>query len=99
MTPSTDRSQKPVITDEDYLRYDPFEGDRDLDIRCRTVKLVYVRKLQRCHGLDAKTHGHPIYAGDRARYEQAIVEGKWGRFYVCIDCMKKWLTESCGMRA
>lgn len=85
------------ITDEDYLRYDPFDGDRDVDIRCRTRKLVAVRKQQKCHGLDAKTHGHPINPGERARYEHALVDGKWGQFYVCIGCMNKWLTEYCGM--
>lgn len=86
-----------AITDADLLAYDPFEGDRDVDIRWRTVKLVYVRKPQKCHGLDRETHGHEIKVGERARYETAIVEGKWGRFYVCLGCMRKWLTESCGM--
>ena len=96
---STDAAVLPKISDEDYLRYDPFEGDRDVDIRCRTVKLVTVRKPQKCHGLDAKGHGHEIKVGERAKYETAIVDGEWGRFYVCIGCMTKWLTEACGMKA
>lgn len=83
-------------TDADYLQYDPFEGDRDVDIRCRTVKLVTVRKQQKCHGLDAKFHGHEIKVGQRARHEQAIVDGEWGRYYVCLDCMDKWLKREGG---
>lgn len=82
-----------VRTDADYLRYDPFEGDRDVDIRCRTLKIVTVRKQQKCHGLDRESHGHEIEVGGRARYEQAIVDGKWGRCYVCTECMDKWLDE------
>ena len=91
--------KKRQITDADYLRYDPFDGERDVDVRCRTVKLVKVRKQQKCHGLDYESNGHPINPGERARYEQAIVDGKWGRYYVCIGCMTKWLTEECGMAA
>ena len=80
-------------TDEDYLRYNPFEGDREPAVKCRTVKLVTTRKPQKCHGLDRETHGHEIKAGERARYEQAIVDGAWGRYYVCLGCMDKWLDE------
>lgn len=88
-----------TITDDDYLQYDPFEGDRDVDIRCHTTKLVTVRKPQKCQGLDNATHGHEIKTGERAKYETALVDGKWGRFYICIGCMNKWLTEACGLRA
>lgn len=87
------------VTDEDYLRYDPFEGDRDVDIKFRTKKLVTVRKQQKCHGLDYKSHGHAILPGERARYEKALVDGEWGSYYVCIGCMTKWLTEFCGRSA
>lgn len=80
-------------TDEDYLRYDPFDGDRDVPVRARTRKIVTTRKAQKCHGLDRETHGHAIKAGERARYEQAIVDGTWGRYYVCIGCMDKWLNQ------
>jgi hypothetical protein len=85
------------FSDEEYLRYDPFDGDRDVDIRCRTRKLVKVRKPQKCHGLDAATHWHPINPGERALYEQAVVDGEWGRYYVCLGCMNKWLTDDCHM--
>ena len=80
-------------SDADYLRYDPFDGDRDVDIRCRTVKIVTVRKAQKCHGLNYQTHGHVIQVSERARYEQAIVDGEWGRYYVCLACMDKWLAD------
>ena len=87
-----------TIEDEDYLRYDPFDGDRDVEIRCRTVKLVTLRKPQKCQGIDADSHGHPILAGQRARYEKAIVDGEWGSYYVCLGCMRNWLVDFCGMR-
>lgn len=81
------------MTDADYLRFDPFDSDRDVDIRCRTTKLVTVRKAQKCHGLDRETHGHEIAPGNRARYETAVVDGEWGRYYVCLPCMDRWLNE------
>lgn len=76
---------------EEYLRYDPFEGDRDVDVRCRTVRLVKTRKPQRC--LDPFSHNHhEIPPGTTARYEKALIDGSfWGRYYVCVECMEKWL--------
>lgn len=79
-------------SDVEYLRYDPFEGDRDVKVRMRFVKLVHVRLAQKCHGLDRETHGHKIAAGERARFEKALVEGRWGSYYVCLGCMDKWLS-------
>jgi hypothetical protein len=78
-------------SDADYLQYDPFDGDRDVDVRARTVKLVTTRKAQRCYGSDGKMHDIP--AGTRTRHERAIVDGTWGSFYVCLACMDKWLKE------
>jgi hypothetical protein len=82
-----------VYTDTDFLRWDPFGDDRDVDIRARTVKVVTTRKAQQCH---SPTMGamHPIAAGTRARYERAIVDGRWGAYYTCTDCMVKWLTSN-----
>lgn len=80
-------------TDDDYLRYNPFDGDRDVDIRARKVKLVTTRKAQRCYGSDGKMHDIP--AGTRARHESAVVDGEWGSYYVCVACMDKWLEEFC----
>ena len=81
---------------EEYVRYDPFEGDRDVDIRARTVKVVTTAKPHQCYGSDGKMH--PIPAGTRARHERAIVDGKWGSYYVCIPCMDRWLRDECGLR-
>lgn len=81
-------------SDHDYLRFDPFDGDRDLDIRCRTAKLVRVRKPQKCFGIGRDSHGHGIEVGERARYETALVDGKWGSYYLCLRCMDRWLSEA-----
>lgn len=79
-------------TDADFLRFDPFEGDRDVDVRLQTVKMVTTRAPQKC--LDPnKGKLHPIPAGTRARYEKALVEGQWGSYYICVACMTKWLRD------
>ncbi|MPW16933.1 hypothetical protein GCT13_08310 [Paraburkholderia sp. CNPSo 3157] len=81
--------------ESDYLSYDPFEGD-EAEIRCRTVKLVKVRKPHACF-IGANPHGgdnHLIQPGELARFETALVDGDfWGRSYVCIPCMDKWLAD------
>ena len=79
-------------TDAEYLAYDPFDGDRDVDVRCSTVKIVKVRTRQWCMG-NGSTERHPIKLGARARNERAIFEGQWASYYVCLDCMDKWLDE------
>ena len=82
----------------EYLRFDPFEGDMDVDIRCQTVKLVTVRKRHECWMGPAcfPERPHFIEPGQQARFEQAIVDGEWGRYYVCIPCMDEWLDEVIG---
>ena len=77
--------------DADYIRYNPFDGERDVQIRCRTVKIVTVRKPRPCQVVNGESDGHEIKVGQRARYETAIVDGEWGRYYVCLPCMDKWL--------
>ena len=72
------------------------QGERDVDIRCRKVSLVTVRKRQPCFGL-SQAGKHSIEPGDTARFEKAIVDGEWGSYYVCITCMNKWLIEECHM--
>lgn len=57
-----------VLTDEEYLRYDPFDGERDVDIKCREVRIVRVKKPHKCHGLDPEKHGH----GDPGRRAGAL---------------------------
>jgi hypothetical protein len=80
-------------TDADYLRYDPFEGDRDVNVKCRTVKMVTTRRPQDCMDPeDGKLH--PIEPGTRARFEKALIDGDfWGKYYVCVACMDKWLDQ------
>lgn len=79
--------------DSEYLRFDPFQGD-EADIRCRSVKLVRVRKEHPCflgaHPIDGDQH--TIKPGERARVESALIDGDfWGRSYVCLPCMDQWL--------
>ncbi|ACC71076.1 hypothetical protein PPMP20_04365 [Paraburkholderia phymatum] len=81
--------------ESDYIHFDPWEGDES-DIRCRTVKLVKVRKQHACFMGAHPNHGdqHIIERGAVARVETALIDGDfWGRSYVCIPCMDKWLDE------
>ena len=80
---------------QDYITWDPFEGDMDVDIRCRKVKLVKVRKQHPCHlsMMDA-VPAHHVEPGQLARHEKAFVDGShWGSYYCCIPCMDAWFDE------
>lgn len=79
--------------DQQYITYDPFAGDRDTDVKCRTVKLVKVRKVRKCC---EPREPHDIKIGEHARCERAIVDGNWRSYYCCIPCMDKWF-EECGL--
>lgn len=80
--------------DVDFLDWDPFDGaDRDVKIRARTVKIVTTKTTQKCVGNDGARTEHEIPPRTRARVERAIVDGRWGSYYICTDCMVKWLTE------
>jgi len=87
------------FTDDVYLNNDPFSGsDRDVDIRCHTFKIVKVRKTHPCFLADLignKPHEIPI--GKKAKYDSALVDGEWERYYTCLDCMDKWLIEEVGI--
>ena len=76
-------------TDADFLAYNPFEGERDVRIRARVVRVVTTRKPQKCFSTDGKMHG--MLPGTRARFESAIVDGEWGSYYTCIACMEAWM--------
>jgi hypothetical protein len=81
--------------EDEYINFDPFEGD-EADISCRTVKLVKARKAHACFMGANPRHGdqHKIQAGDMARVETALIDRSfWGRSYVCIPCMDKWLAD------
>ena len=79
-----------MTQDEEYIRYDPFEGDRDVDIKCRTVRVVKTRKPNQCIGIEGRDSIHDMPVGTRARYEHALVDGEWGQWYMCCECMDKW---------
>ncbi|POS05300.1 hypothetical protein C3Y08_25085 [Burkholderia gladioli] len=83
-------------TDDDYLRFDPFEGD-EAAIACRRVRLVNVRKDRPCF-IGLLNHAeHSIKAGERARAESALIDSSfWSRTYVCLPCMDKWIEDVSG---
>lgn len=82
--------------DSVYINYDPFEGDRDVEISLRSVKIVTTRKQQQCMRPEGGIHA--IEPGTKARYEKALVDGDyWGRYYTCVECMDRWLA-SVGIR-
>ena len=75
---------------EVYENWDPFEGDRDVDIRLETRKIVKVRKTHICN---FETKPHKIKPRSMAMVDRAIVDGKWCSQYFCIDHVDKWLEE------
>lgn len=77
-----------------YLKWNPWTGDQDVEIREYTWRLVKVRKPHPCMlaGLVGKPE-HEIQRGELAMREHALVDGEWGSAYSCIECMDKWLTE------
>lgn len=80
------------LMDDQYIRVDPFDGgDRDVDIRCRQVRMVKTRKIHQCIGID-ENQRHDIPVGSIVRYESALIDGDyWGRYYICKDCLDRWL--------
>ncbi len=79
---------------EIYLKYDPFSGsDRDADIRCHTFSIVKTKKSHQCMLANMIAKSHTIKKGQLARYDKAIVDGQWGGYYSCLDCMDIWLSE------
>lgn len=82
-------------TPDDYLSYDPFEGDMDVDIRCRQVRLLRTRTPHACTSIGESEH--IIEPGSMARFEKAFVDrSHWGSYYTCINCLDKWLDEVIG---
>lgn len=84
-----------LFPDREYIRWNPFDGDRDVVFKMRTVAIVTVRKEHPCfEGVNPDGPGpHTIKPGERARHETALVDGHWGKWYCCLPCMDKWLTE------
>lgn len=79
-------------TDAQRLSVDFWGGDRDVDVRQKTVRIVTTRKPQICSAHDG-FKGAEVPAGTRAMVERAIVDGKWCSAYVCVGCVDNWLRE------
>lgn len=81
---------------EDYLNEPWFQGDES-DVRCQTIKFVKVRKEHQCWlSLGMNQEPHNVKKGNYAYYEKALVDGEFGSYYMCTDCMDKWLDEFYG---
>lgn len=77
------------VTDQERLTHDPFFGDEG-KVSCRTVKLVKARRPHDCwYGLALGPASlHHIQAGERARFEKALIDGDyWGSYYMCLTCL------------
>ena len=79
--------------DIEYTTFNPFEGDRDVDIQCRKVRVVTTRKPHDCMAAYLIGDGHVIPIGDRAVKESAKVEGKFGSCYSCLKCLGTLIDE------
>lgn len=81
-----------AYSEQDYLGLDLFVGE-DADIKCRTVKLVKVRKPHACF-FGSNGDGHRIEPGHIARHEKALVDGDyWGSYYLCIPCLDREMAD------
>jgi len=79
-------------SEEQYIETDPFEDDRDTNIRHQKIKIVKVRKEHLC--AMGTIDQHEIRVGEMARREVAIIDDDgWGTCYCCIPCMDKWMSE------
>lgn len=81
-----------TFPERDYLVWDPFDGERDTAIRCQQTTLRTARKRWTCFGLLGE-QDHEIQPGELYRHEKGFVDGRWGCYRLCIQCMNKWLTE------
>ncbi len=77
-------------TREEYLSFDPFGDERDVDIRCKTRRIVKARKKHLCMSPDKCASG-TIEPGELYVKESAIVDDIWGNFGVCIPCMDRMI--------
>lgn len=75
-----------------YLRFDPFEGCMDLDIRAERSRVVRTRKEHECMG-NRLGERHVIPVGSWALYQSAILDGRWHSFHYCCACIDRWLDE------
>ena len=77
-------------TDDALLGVDLFGCDKDDGgARMASSRIVTTRRLHTCRYAEP----HDIPAGTRARLEKAIIDDRWGQFYVCSDCLVQDLRE------
>jgi hypothetical protein len=77
-----------MSTEKAFIKFDPYMDE--CDVRHKQVKMVTTRTEQTCFCPVGKVH--PIPVGTRARFEKALVEGAWQRYYTCIACCEYGLT-------
>lgn len=80
-------------SDEQRLRIDFWDGDRDVDVRQKTIKIVTTRKPQTCTAHNGFKRAEEMPKGTRMMVERAIVDGEWCSAYVCVGCVDAWLQE------
>ena len=73
-----------IVSDSELLQMfrGMYDGDRDTDTRCLTVRVVRTRKEHSCIGLQ-HSDWHKVSAGSRMVMEKAIIDGKWRSAYTC----------------
>jgi hypothetical protein len=80
------------LTDEKVLEYDPYADE--CDVKYQSVKIITTRKEQKCSGVPGlELSDHVMPAGTRARFERAMVDGEWAKYYSCIEFIKKGLVD------
>lgn len=85
------------FSDSDYLACDWFSSARgDDSARMVSTRIVTTKKEQHCAG-NGQGESHTIPLGSRALCESALIDGSWGRYYLCTGRMDGWLNELNGM--
>lgn len=87
-------------SEKEYIGTDVFDGaDRDVEVKCRSVKIVTARRAHPCaFSLIPGRRRHDVVPGVKARYEHALVDGVWGSYYICLRCLDEHLEEQ-GVKA
>ena len=91
----SDSVYTPKHSDEEYLRFNPFDGD-EAETTCSTVEIRTARKSHLCFTLTGR-RDHEISVGDRYRYERALIDRSfWGCYRLCLRCVDEALQEFSG---
>ncbi len=77
-------------TEQDYLDFDPFAGDRDVEIAFRTIRIVTTRTSHECL---ATSSVHQIPSGTRVWKEVGKVDGRVASVFCCLDCLDDVMDE------